>query len=397
MYRKWIRYLLAGLTCSYPICQVVSDNILMPNAEISITPAVGDFGAFSFLGELGAKNLRGSGTYGVFFTPCHKFKTTGEFLAQRLEYNFSSKHKTKWVSQYSVGGAYQYLLPKSIFQSADLGVSYSRAFGRNISSTKALAGSDGAFGYIGSTISLWKCAFFSAAANYDYVKYHRHFKSPHLSNGFGGSMNLVQRLPRNFSLRLTSEFRRPFYFYEGRIDWNQQFRSFGINCGLYGNYTDGKSGLPNVTAGGVQLGFSFGGQNQKCCRVSQSNDCYFKEFCDVKSWVSSPAVYQPIVLSITDEKIASPKKANCSLPTSSTIPVQLAFTGEPLEIDIAPYFQSSNPLTFSAVGLPDGATINSSTGGISWASPEGGPYSVTVTGTSSCGSTSQTFILGVLI
>src|SRR5947209_834913 len=86
-----------------------SQNVLVPNVQINLTPTMGDYGAFSFMGELGEKNFRGSGTYGVNFTSCQRVKFSGEFLTQKLNYHFFPHREKKWTSQYAVGGEYQYL------------------------------------------------------------------------------------------------------------------------------------------------------------------------------------------------------------------------------------------------------------------------------------------------
>lgn len=394
---RQIKCSLLLISCIYCSLQASHNNILAPNVELSLTPTSisdGDYGAFSLFSELGAKNLRGGATYGICFSNYQRFKLSGEYLAQKLHYGFHPGHASKWVSQYALGGAYQYLLPESAFKTIDFGASYSHAFRRHISKTRSIAGSDAAASYLGSTVELWKCAYLAAAANYDYVKYHRHFRSPELANGWGGSASLTQQLPKNLTLVLTSELRKPFYFYEANLSWNRQFDNWGVTCGLYGNYTDGKHGLPNVTAAGIQLGFSFGGSSRQCCRPyatddsSWSGDCYSRTFCDLGNWVSTPAVSLPVVLAIAD-----PSTAACTAATtSSPIPTQFASAiGGVVDIQTAPFFQSSSPLTFSATGLPGPTSINPSTGEITGTT--GRSAVITVTATSVCGSSSQTFNL----
>src|SRR5262245_59638287 len=80
----------------------------------------GDYGAFSAAGEFGYNSLRGSGTYGVYFTPCQRIKLSGEYLAQKLKYHFKAGDSKHWASQFALGGEYQFLLGSSVFQSIDL-------------------------------------------------------------------------------------------------------------------------------------------------------------------------------------------------------------------------------------------------------------------------------------
>lgn len=364
----------------------------------------GDYGAFAAFGEIGYKNYRGSGTYGVYFTPQQRFKVTGEWLTQKLKYHFKTGHHSKWVSQYAIGGEYQYLLCNSVFKSIELGSAYVHAFDYKLgkkqidrfhSLSRRIAGSDGALSFLGTTLRLWKSALLSASANYDWVSYHRKYKSDRLANGFGGSLGFVQQFAKDFSLSLGAQFREPFNSYLGSLNWNRIFSRWGIDLGIFGNITDGKEGVPDIKTIGLQLGISFGGKGSKClrCKTTNSDPSYdSRAFCNVSQWVSTPAVYVPVVLSIADSKT----KRTCQPPTSTTIPdyIWQWLLGE--QYVVASYFQSTLPLTFTATNLPDGLSIDPVTGAIGGIPNECVVNNVTVTATSSCGSTSQQFVLDTL-
>ncbi|MGK5594225.1 MAG: Ig domain-containing protein [Parachlamydiaceae bacterium] len=88
----------------------------------------------------------------------------------------------------------------------------------------------------------------------------------------------------------------------------------------------------------------------------------------------------------------------CPAPTSTAIPTQNLPTrsGNPFTVDVASdHFSSSCgiPFVFSATGLPPGATIDPSTGVITGTSVSPFIFSITITGTTTCGQTSQTFQL----
>jgi hypothetical protein len=391
-----LRFILLFLAGSLAFA---SDNVLMPNLQLNLTPPTSSYGAISFLGEVGSKNFRGSGTYGAYITSCQRFKVTGEFLTQKINFSFPTEKENKWVSQYAVGGEYQYILPSSPFQSIDLGGYYSHAFKKGIDALSRIAGSDGGSGYLGTTVKLWNCAFFSLDINYDHVKYHRHFQSDKLANGWGSSGSLVQLLPKDLSFKLDAELRRPFFFYEGSLNWNRNYSNWGVNCGVYANYTQGKEGLPNIVAGGLQLGFSFGGKADPCCRRAatvdpsspsyQSSDCGQQLYCDLTNWVRTPSVYVPIVQVIPDSNFGV-----CIPPTSSSIPDQSAPLNTNAHFDVSGFFYGSAPLTYVAINLPAGLSINASTGVISGIIHTGS--TATVTATNGCGSTSQTFSIVVI-
>lgn len=381
------------------------------NVQYQTVSTQGDYGAVAFMGEAGYRNIRGSGTYGVYFTPCQRFKITGEYLTQNLKYHFISGHEKKWVSQYAIGAEHQFLLSSSAFQSINLGAAYSHAFSHTLSKKhptplstieRRIAGSNGVLSFLGTTLSLWNCAFLSAEVDYDWVHYHRKFESNRTTNGFGGTLGFVQQFAKDFSLNLGAEIRRPFNAYLGSLTWNRLFSSWGLSVGIFGNITDGKRGVRNIKTGGVQLGLSFGGKGSKCCRPCElcTDSCYERAYCNALQWASTPAVYVPVVLAIADKKqhVVQPPPAPCNVPTSTAIPNQQVGCQQPNQIvlQLAPFFTSSQPLTFSITTgtLNPGNTVSldPTTGALTIT--RGGiiqTVSVTVTGTSSCGSTSQTF------
>ncbi|WP_161780989.1 putative Ig domain-containing protein [Criblamydia sequanensis] len=87
----------------------------------------------------------------------------------------------------------------------------------------------------------------------------------------------------------------------------------------------------------------------------------------------------------------------CPAPTSTPIPnlnVPL-LQGDPYNYNVAPYFTSpcGQTITFSAVGLPPGSSINPATGLISGTANLSQTWNVTVTATTICGQTSQSFTM----
>lgn len=376
-------------------------NNLLPNFQFFFNPALSEgTDAFSFMGELGTKNLRGNATYGRSFAKCQRFKLSAEYLAQKLKYHFIEHTREKWVSQVGFGGSYQYLFAHSPFVGIDADLAYSHAFNRHLGTRDAIvhgqpvqerrriAGSDAVLSYLGTTLQLWHCGFFSAGADYDWVDYHRISRKKRHVSGFGTSLGFKQQFGKSFHLALETEFRRPFNFYQTLFNWNRSYSGWALTCGIYGNYTHGKHDLPNVVAAGVQLGFTFGGKITRCCR-STSSDCRKRISCDLSNWVQEPAFYSPVVLAIADRKVTlNSALSNCPPPTSVAIPL-LDTNANPYSINVGGFFSSSRPLTFTATGLPPGSTINPTTGVISGPNPQDGIHAVTVTATSVCGSISQ--------
>jgi len=87
----------------------------------------------------------------------------------------------------------------------------------------------------------------------------------------------------------------------------------------------------------------------------------------------------------------------CAAPTSVTIPNQnfAALVGDPYgPVSFSSFFTSPNgqPFTFIASGLPAGSTLSSS-GVLTGVAVAGGPFAVTITGVTACGSTQRIFEL----
>lgn len=288
------------------------ENTLAPNGKIVLNmPSMGDRNAFSFMGEFGGRTIRGSATYGSYINPCDRINFTGEILFQDLKYQFIGELKEKWMSQYAVGAKYQHLFLYDFLESVELAASFAHAFSRSVKdlpvSPGRVSSSDTVFTAAGTTLNLWDCGYFSPTINWDYVKYYRHYLDKKVAVGFGASLEFIQYLPLDFSIDLEADFRRPFYYYSGVLNWHHDFSSCGFDIGGYVNYTNGKETLPNVLVAGIQLGLSFGPSPSGCCnrkgeiRDSFTDSCLATEFCDLSSWVARPAIYMPVVLALPDQ------------------------------------------------------------------------------------------------
>ena len=378
-------------------------NNLLPNIRFGIAPTVvGNGGAAAFAAEAGPRNFRGSGTYGLYLTPCQRVKMTVEALTQNLDYHFTERNRKVWVPQCAVGGEYQYLFPECWFQRIDLGGSFSHASSRHSKARRLnarqtirrdVAGSDGAFAFLGSTLELWCGSQLTATGNYDYVKFKRHYEPHKELNGFGGSVKFIQQFAGDIAISLQTDIRRVYNFYEITLNCKRSLCDLGVNFGLYGNYTDGKKGVPDVAAAGIQISLFWDDvSNRSCIATSCQPCCSYATPCDTANWVSTPAVYIPVVLAIRDQKI----KTRCNPPSSTTIPDQSFPFDFPFAFDISSFFTGEPPLTFSATGLPPGVSIDSSTGIISGTvSQLTGDFPVSVIANTACGSTIQSFILTI--
>jgi hypothetical protein len=371
--------------------------------------AAGEWGAIGAFGEIGPRNVRGSATYGVYFTPSSRFKVSGEYLHQQLDFHFHSGQEKKWVSQYAIGGEYQYLTKSSQVPSVEIGTAYNHAFSHQLKSKieptsshkRRIAGSNSSLSFIGGTIKLWDCSSLALELDYDWVHLNRHYQHHKDISGFGGSVRFTQLFAKDFSFNLDAELRQPFSSYQGALSWNPVFSSIQMNCGVFGNLTYGNRGIRTIRTVGFQLGFAFGPQVKGCGRSpalsNHGSECYSRQYCSLTQWVSTPAVYVPVVLTAKDEKITAINVNGCDI--SSTNPGTQFLSNGNNNLTLPPtYIHSSLPVTYSFTqnGDPGAGNLlafDTVTGVLTafYGNDTNAVVTVTITATSACGTTSQTF------
>ena len=107
--------------------------------------------ALSLSGEGGPKSYRVDGTIGFIACERHRFKVGGEFLGEKLKFEFNNKTIHRWVQQYAVGGKYEFLFIEgcSWLRGFDISGYYLNAHretlksnkGKNVTHFKRIAGS----------------------------------------------------------------------------------------------------------------------------------------------------------------------------------------------------------------------------------------------------------------
>lgn len=385
-------------------CTSLSPDVRLFLAPCNLTSCT----AYSLMGEVGVRNYRVNGTLGLELDCRQRVKVTGEYLTQKLRYGFSSGRSDRWVQQYAVGGAYEYYLGHQWLTNIEGSVFYSHAFNRSLSTQicsssfvqRHIAGGRDVGCAFGGNFSPWCGSKISLYGNYDHIIYHRKYSSDRTIAGVGGTIGLYQKISDTIDCDFTAEFRRPFNYYFGLLNWSPCLDYLnGVKIGVFGSYTAGKSRLPSSTCAGIQICFEFGGYNDDCCYSDEfcnaprcCNPCERRSLCD---WVTEPAVFMPQVLAIADQNLILDPCLSGGAPTSTTIPPQF-FSGV-YSFDVSPFFfvpPGEAPLVYSSVGLPAGSAIDPTTGIISGTSPDdGSTHTVTVTGANACGSTSQTFTI----
>lgn len=400
-----------------------TENTLGPNIKVVSTPfRISDCSIFSLLAEGGPKNARFGGTFGYFISPKIHFKVSGEQLYQKFDFQFSSGKSPHWISQSAGGGAIEYAFCSTLFTSIEIFGSYSYCRGRKLSAkpccvtdtqllnkiSRHIAGGSDSFGGIGLNMSPWYRASLSLAADYDYVTYNRKFYSTHKISGFGGSAKFNQIFPCGVSIDLKGEMRRPFNYYEGAINWTNVHPCGILTVGLYTSFTKGRWELPNNWTSGLLISADFGGlpfySRYRDCPPGpcQSGCCLnpcFPVDSELVAWIATPAVRMPTVIAVSEQIVTSteepcpgpvppvPPTPVCKAPISVTIPAQFS-----LPFDASAFFDDNgHPIHYSAKGLGPFLFIDPISGIIHGNIEDISIRVVTVTGTTACGSTSQTF------
>lgn len=315
-------------------CHGGNQNDLIPILRVGITPRFfDDTTALALLGELGRAQNRFNATLG--FPLCsdfNRFKISGEVLNQQLSYHFPYQSTKSWTRQYAAGGAYQMVLNCWGLKTFELGGQWSNAQGheihkfhkkhtlshfeyhpphyhqptyhRWITSSKAYAFS------AGLTIEPWFWSTLSAAYVYDKVDYKNKFSRNKVVSGSGGTIYFQQLLSSCLSVVFKGEFRAPYTYYEGRLDWRTVLCSTDVIIGAFGGHTQGKHCLPDSTVAGLEIGFDFGlsdysmSRSVGLCGNSSDKYCQSSFGCQDRhylEWIAAPAVYIPEVLAIGEQ------------------------------------------------------------------------------------------------
>lgn len=382
--------------------------------RINLQPVlIGENSAIGILGEIGEKNYRINGTYGLFLGDNHRFKAGGEYLSQKIQFRYLSGKERKWVDQWAAGGKYQYLidcLPMPIFKDFVRGVQVSGYYSEarnhrpasvlcpnaNIAIFRHIVGAQQWNAEGGLIIQPWCTATIIGTGGYDEFRFHRHFSKRHKFSGVSGTLYFNQRMWFNLSADVKAEFRKAYNYVEGMLSWGNHFCFGDLSVGVFGSHTWGKSNIPSVSTAGGELRFAFGvDRSSRCkCECREANDVCPSY---LAQWVASPAVYIPQVFAATESAV-------CVGPSSTPFPL---ITGLGAAFDFGLGFSAVNlatnftnptgtPLVFTATNLPPEVSLQSN--GALFVNNDGenpGIFDISVTATSQCGST--TLVIPILL
>lgn len=284
-----------------------TNNYLAPIGRVVLNPSNdnGTF-AFSFIGEAGMRNFRLNGTGGTWTTERSRLKLGGEYLIQRLSWNYTSGKTRHYVQQGAAALDWQYLLDCQILQAFAFKGFYSYAPSKHLSSERCfssvsqfverrIAGAQNIGGVFSTVLALNATSTLDVSVIYDHVRYRRQLEERKLVAGFGGGFTFRSRLPGCVDIELLTEFRRPFNLYGLKFSWPKGVSSTWTTS-VFANYTRGKVHLPHSMAVGLEFAFNVGG-----CDQGQNYCGPLWDPCDLAEWISRPAIFSPEVLAIRDE------------------------------------------------------------------------------------------------
>ncbi|MFA6409149.1 MAG: IPT/TIG domain-containing protein, partial [Gammaproteobacteria bacterium] len=273
------------------------------------------YNAFALAMELGKSQRRYSGTYGHAFDQQQRLKVTAEYLKQNLDFNFTTGTATEWVGQAAYGAAYQYVLPKGIFNAINLSVGFSKADNKALSTItdtvagtadyRRIAGAEDRMASAGVDLLPTKTSLLGLALNYDSVNYDTKYQTVTNQNtvGFGATASLEQLVTDVLKFKLSASSRKPYKEYQAEVDWLLP-TAYGTRweMAFTGGFTrGGTDGLSNDSRFGVNVNYSFDANPNSSKMPSYTIGSRKILGDDLVQWTSTPAVYMSQVLAVKDE------------------------------------------------------------------------------------------------
>jgi hypothetical protein len=275
--------------------------------------------ALGFIGEYGTGQYRLNGTVGYGFSPLAQVKLTGEYLEQRLPFQFDSGDISQRVHQDAYGIRFQQLFEQPLLQAINFGGYYARAADKDLSPViftsngsncdglvglscinyRRIAGATSSGLDAGTELLITPSTLLSGNLYYDKVYYHTALTgdSSHDSDGLGGSLGLKQLLGDSLKLWGEASLRKVYNNYEGGLSWLPVAKRWGIELSLTGQYLVSHNTTPNNNSVSLQVKWSPDGSTGYDKRFEWGN----KHLPGIAQWIQTPAVYMKQVLAIAEQ------------------------------------------------------------------------------------------------
>lgn len=330
-HRYWIT--LTTILCSLSLSSnnyadtVPNDDqpttFLGPTIAGNFVSSIGSDSAYSIFGEAGGRNFRAGLTFGWNVGKNQRFKATGDYLWQRLDYGFFSGDEDYTAQQGSVSAAYQYDLADPRFQSK-IGINgyFSYALDKSIGIITGqyltpsqtlqpysdLRRTTGARGRgISPAFSLvpWHGAVLTGEVNYDNVGYDQDYIKDRDAIGVGGTIRLDQAITQQVSFSGYAAVREPFNDYFASFQWSSLPCASQWVLGLFGEYTIGKLTLPTTYNVGISIDYFFDKRRVSTTLPGLKDPLppQLTESDQLLEWTNKPSVRLPIVYSVRDDEV----------------------------------------------------------------------------------------------
>ena len=294
------------------------DNFF-PTTRLILTPvSVNNNTALSFLGEIGKRNFRLNGTWGGFCEEYFRFKLGGEYLAQKLKYDFASGSEREWMHQLGLGAKLQtYYCRWKCVRGFQLSGFYSHSLGKTLHSTRCSPPNQTLLRRVAGTwffdiegglmTTPCECASILYSVGYAQANYARRLENRKRLAGIAFSVDYNHYICESLGLNLRAQYTRAYNSLEALLSWCCPMEYGQLSIGAFGVHTWGKCHLPCSTIAGIELRFNFGVDR---CSIVRSDRCFCGDIdscdCDLTGlggWVANPAVYLPQVFAIQEDKL----------------------------------------------------------------------------------------------
>lgn len=281
------------------------------------TRRLGNWTAFSLLGEGGKNQYRANATVGVRLPENQLLKLSVDQLAQRMTFDFATQDATTWVGQTAVGGAYTFLRPKKVLNSFFINGYWSQAQSKSLSTIqwiaddaewendRRIAGGTAQSGEIGIKLLPFSRTLIGMGINYGSVQFHEKYNSTdHDSQGIGGSITLDQLLSNAIKLHVIASDRTPMQHYGVDLDYSPRLfhgNRLALKAGMA--YDVGGRGLSNDAKATVSLCYTWGvtpATTGPAPHITLGAD---GSSADLMVWTHTPAVKMSQVLAIADQRV----------------------------------------------------------------------------------------------
>lgn len=356
----------------------------------SFATYINERNAVAFEVEVGQNKYRLNGTYGFAINDRNRIKVSLERLAEQDDYDFASGTETEWVGQNAAGATYQYIFADGWLETAEFNaygaqaesvdyddVLFYDASGAPKINKRRITGGLSYGLSAGVTTNPWETARWGFALHYDAVSYDMQYDEDDPStSGFGFSTNLEQILTERLKGEIGMDVLSTDHTYNAGLTWLAPTEAGSrLEVSLVGAYLNSQTTGDSNMEMGMQA--AYGWDEGPAGDVAHFTGFEEISVADLKTWTRDPAVRMPEVMAVVDEAVVD------AYPVLNRSLDDLYFAEKTaVNHDVSNYFSSpdGSALTFTAVGLPQGLSMNSQ-GAIVGTTPDienNAEYAVTV-------------------